>query len=161
MLFNNGANCETVTVYFDKISYIELTKDLLKPTSVEFMSFVNRNNNWHFVALITRLTLSKYFSVFFFFTVVPCILILSTFYYQLMNKTITLKGVLKFTLKQLQRSFISSNLIHNSYINSVKLNTSTCSGLHPPILRRSMSLIIQVCSLWCSRSLHVAVLCTC
>ena len=51
----------------------------------------------------------------------------------------------------LGNSFISSNLIHNSYINSVKLNTSTCFGVHPPILRRSMSLIIQVCSLWCSR----------
>jgi len=61
----------------------------------------------------------------------------------------------------LYNSFISSNLIHNSYINSVKLNTSICFGLHPPILRRSMSLIIQVCSLWCSRSLQVAVLCTC
>ena len=58
-------------------------------------------------------------------------------------------------------SFISSNLIHNSYINSTKLNASTCFGHHPPILRRSMSLIIHVCSLWCSRSLQVAVLCTC
>jgi len=38
----------------------------------------------------------------FFFTVVPCILILSKLYYQLMHKKIALKGVLKFTLKQLQ-----------------------------------------------------------
>jgi hypothetical protein len=36
------------------------------------------------------------------FTVVPCILILSKFYYQLIHKRIALKGVLKFTLKQLQ-----------------------------------------------------------
>jgi len=38
------------------------------------------------------------------FTVVPCILILSNFYYQLMHKRIALKGVLKFTLKQLQHT---------------------------------------------------------
>ena len=44
-----------------------------------------------------------------------------------------------------QSSFISSNLIHNSYINSTKLNASTCFGHHPPILRRSMSLIIHAC----------------
>jgi hypothetical protein len=37
MLFTNGANCETVTICFDKISYIELTKDVLKPASVEFV----------------------------------------------------------------------------------------------------------------------------
>ena len=37
-----------------------------------------------------------------FFTVVPCILILSKFYYQLMHKRDALKGVLKFTLKQFQ-----------------------------------------------------------
>ena len=40
-------------------------------------------------------------------------------------------------------SFISSNLIHNSYINSTKLNASTCFGHHPPILRRSMSLTLK------------------
>jgi hypothetical protein len=38
----------------------------------------------------------------FFFTVVPCVLILSKFYYQLMHKRIALKGVLQFTLKQFQ-----------------------------------------------------------
>ena len=58
-------------------------------------------------------------------------------------------------------SFISSNLIHNSYINYIKLNASTCFGRHPPILRRSVSLIIHVCSLWYSHSLQVAVLYTC
>jgi len=36
------------------------------------------------------------------FTVVPCILTLSKFYYQLLYKRIVLKGVLKFTLKELQ-----------------------------------------------------------
>ena len=56
---------------------------------------------------------------------------------------------------EIHNSFISSNLIHNSYINSTKLNASTCFGHHPPILRRLMSLIIQVCSLWCSRSAKV------
>jgi len=55
-------------------------------------------------------------------------------------------------------SFISSNLIHNSYI---KLNASTFFGRHLPILRRSMSLVVHVCSLWYSHSLQVAVLCTC
>jgi hypothetical protein len=36
------------------------------------------------------------------FTVVPCILILSKFYYQLTHKKTALKGVLKFTLKEFQ-----------------------------------------------------------
>jgi len=52
-------------------------------------------------------------------------------------------------------SFISSNLIHNSYINYIKLNASTCFARHLPILRRSMSLIVHVCSLWYSHSLQV------
>jgi len=38
----------------------------------------------------------------FFFTVVPCILILSKFYYQLMHKRIALKRVIKFIWKLLQ-----------------------------------------------------------
>jgi len=58
-------------------------------------------------------------------------------------------------------SFISSNLIHNSYINYIKLNACTCFERHPIILRRSVSLIIHVCSLWYSHSLQVAVLCAC
>ena len=40
-------------------------------------------------------------------------------------------------------SFISSNLIHNSYVNYIKLKASTCFGRHPPILRRSMSLTLR------------------
>ena len=56
---------------------------------------------------------------------------------------------------------IFTNLIHNSYINYIKLNAFTCFGRHPPILRRSMSLIVHLCSLWYSYSLQVAVLCTC
>jgi len=55
-------------------------------------------------------------------------------------------------------SFIDTNLIHNSYINYIKLNASTCFERHPLILRRSMSLIARVCSLWYSHSLQVAVL---
>ena len=55
----------------------------------------------------------------------------------------------------------SSNLIHNSYIHYIRLNASTCFERHPPILRRSMSLIVHVCNLWYSHSLQVAVLCTC
>ena len=47
------------------------------------------------------------------------------------------------------------------YINSTKLNASTCFEHHPPIFRRSMSLIIHVCSHWYSHSLQVVVLCTC
>jgi len=39
---------------------------------------------------------------FFFFTVLPWILILSKFYYQLMHKRIALKGVLKFTFTMLK-----------------------------------------------------------
>ena len=42
------------------------------------------------------------------FTVVPCIMILSKFFHQLMHKRIALKGVLKFTLKQLQHVSVQS-----------------------------------------------------
>ena len=38
-------------------------------------------------------------------------------------------------------SFIDTNLIHNSYLNYIKLNASTCFERHPPILRGSVSLI--------------------
>ena len=67
----------------------------------------------------------------------------------------------KFSDNPLRNSFISTNLMHNSYINYIKLNASTCFERHPPILRRSVSLIVHVCSLWDSHSLQVAVLCTC
>jgi len=67
----------------------------------------------------------------------------------------------KHTHKRTHTSFISTNLIHNSYINYIKLNASTCFERHPPILRWSMSLIVHVCNLWYSHSLQVAVLCTC
>jgi len=52
--------------------------------------------------------------------------------------------------QKLENSFISTNLIHNSYINYIELNASACFERHPPILRRSMSLIVHVCSLWYS-----------
>jgi len=56
------------------------------------------------------------------FTVVTCILILSESYYQLMHKRTVLKGVLKFTLKQLQHNFfIITNLIHKLLLHSHKL----------------------------------------
>ena len=58
-------------------------------------------------------------------------------------------------------SFIDTNLIHNFYINYIKLSSSTCFKRHPLIFRRSMMLIVHVCSLWYSHSLQVAVLCTC
>jgi hypothetical protein len=45
-----------------------------------------------------RVTLEK-----IIFTVVPSIVILSKFFYQLMHKRIALKGILKFTLKQLRQ----------------------------------------------------------
>ena len=63
----------------------------------------------------------------------------------------------KFILSQgmSPNSFISTNLIHNSYINYIKLNDSTCFEGHPPILRRSMSLNVHVCSLWYSHSAKV------
>jgi len=47
------------------------------------------------------------------------------------------------------------------YINYIKLNSSTCFEHHPLIFRRSMMLIVHVCSLWYSHSLQVAILCTC
>jgi len=40
-------------------------------------------------------------------------------------------------------SFISSNLIHNSYISYIKLNASTCFERHPLIFRRSMMLTLR------------------
>ena len=43
----------------------------------------------------------------------------------------------------------------------IKLSSSTCFERHPLIFRRSMMLIVHVCSLWYSHSLQVAVLCTC
>ena len=58
-------------------------------------------------------------------------------------------------LHMVENSFISTNLIHNSYINYIKLNASTCFERHPPILRRSISLIVHVCSLWYSHSVKV------
>ena len=50
----------------------------------------------------------RQYKLYFFFTVAPCILILSKFYYQLMHKRNALKRVLKFTLKQLQHISVSS-----------------------------------------------------
>ena len=41
-------------------------------------------------------------------TAVRCILIISKFYHQLMHKSIALKGLLKFTSKQLQRVSVQS-----------------------------------------------------
>jgi len=58
-------------------------------------------------------------------------------------------------------SFIDTNLIHNFYINYIKLWSSICFERHPLIFRSSMMLIVHVCSLWYSYSLQVAVLCTC
>ena len=42
------------------------------------------------------------------------------------------------------------------YINYIKLSSSTCFERHPLIFRRSMMLIVHVCSLWYSHSLQVA-----
>ena len=46
--------------------------------------------------------------ILIFLAFVPCILILSKFYYKLMHKRIAVKGVLKFTLKRLQRVSVQS-----------------------------------------------------
>jgi len=56
----------------------------------------------------------------------------------------------------MQHSFIDTNLIHNFYINYIKLSSSTYFERHPLIFRRSMMLIVHVCSLWYSPSLQVA-----
>ena len=47
------------------------------------------------------------------------------------------------------------------YINYIKLSSSACFKHHPLIFRRSVMLIVHICSLWYSHSLQVAVLCTC
>ena len=52
-------------------------------------------------------------------------------------------------------SFIDTNLIHNFYINYIKLSSSTCFERHPLLFRRSMMLIVHVCSLWYSHSVKV------
>jgi hypothetical protein len=91
----------TPDAVFYKIIYI-LTKQaawiIFKKT--DFFKF---NVKYLFLVHI-RFKIPKHKQVesFFFFTVVPCILILSKFYHQLMHKRIALKGVIKFTLKQLQ-----------------------------------------------------------
>ena len=41
------------------------------------------------------------------------------------------------------------------YINYIKLGSSTCFERHPLIFRRSMMLIVHVCSLWYSHSVKV------
>ena len=41
------------------------------------------------------------------------------------------------------------------YINYIKLSSSTCFERHPLILRRSIMLIVHVCSLWYSHSVKV------
>jgi len=41
------------------------------------------------------------------------------------------------------------------YINYIKLSSSTCFECHPLIFRRSMMLIVHVCSLWYSHSVKV------
>ena len=46
------------------------------------------------------------------------------------------------------------------YINYITLSSSTCFERHSLIFR-SVSLTVHVCSLWCSHSLQVAILCTC
>ena len=52
-------------------------------------------------------------------------------------------------------SLIDTNLVHNFYINYIKLSSSTCFERHPLIFRRSMMLIVHVCSLWYSHSVKV------
>jgi len=52
-------------------------------------------------------------------------------------------------------SFIDTNLIHNFYIKYIKLSSSTCFERHPLIFRRSMMLIVHVCSFWYSHSVKV------
>ena len=52
-------------------------------------------------------------------------------------------------------SFIDTNLIHNFYINYIKLSSSTCFERHPLIFRRSIMLIVHVCSLWYYHSVKV------
>jgi len=47
------------------------------------------------------------------FTVVPCTLIISKFYCQRMYKRIVLKGVLKFTLKQLLTTRLTTPMYFN------------------------------------------------
>jgi len=68
-------------------------------------------------------------------------------------------NVLIFMGKLEKYSFIDTNLIHNFYVNYIKLSSSTCFERHPLSFRRSIMLIVHVCSLW--YSLQVAVFCTC
>ena len=53
------------------------------------------------------------------------------------------------------KSFIDTNLIHNFYVNYIKLSSFTCFKRHPLIFRRSVMLIVHVCSLWYSHSVKV------
>ena len=79
------------------------------------------------------------------------------------RKKDTTRNYMKYLMNKILSitSFIDTNLIHNFYINYIKLSSSTCFERHPLIFRGSMMLIVHVCSLWYSHSLQVAVLCTC
>jgi hypothetical protein len=71
-----------------------------------FASFVVKNSNMQKAIIPKRTSLRAIVAcehqipnkIRLFFTVVPCILILSKYHYQVMHKRIALKGVLKFTL---------------------------------------------------------------
>jgi len=67
----------------------------------------------------------------FFFTVVPCILILSkAFIYQLMHKRIALKRILKFTLKQFLHVSVKSP--SSGAVFGIKLSNSEQCTTHTP-----------------------------
>jgi hypothetical protein len=52
-------------------------------------------------------------------------------------------------------SFINTNLIHNFYINYIKLSSSTCFEHRPLIFRRLVMLTVHLCSHWYRPSVKV------
>jgi hypothetical protein len=79
----------------------------------------------------------------------------------LVSQNLTVQGVLYWQVPCRILPLLIPTWYTIFYINYIKLSSYTCFERNPLIFRRSMMLIVHVCSLWCSHSLQVAVLCTC
>jgi hypothetical protein len=66
----------------------------------------------------------------FFFTVIPCILILSEFFiYQLIHKRVALKRILKFALKKLPHVLVESQSSGSILLELAKVTVTLASSI--------------------------------